>query len=99
MHYLLIYTTAADYVTRRAEFRQEHLALAWRAAGEGKLVLGGAVGDPPDSSLLLWNCDSPDTPAAFAKVDPYVLNGLVTKWEVKPWNTVVGELATRPLRP
>jgi hypothetical protein len=30
MHYLLIYTTAADHLTRRSAFRNEHLALAWQ---------------------------------------------------------------------
>jgi len=32
---------------------------------------------------------------AFAARDPYVLNGLVTKWRVRPWNvvTVPGGLA------
>ena len=66
-HYLLIYHTAADYLQRRAEFRSAHLALAWQAAERGELLLGGAVGDPADSALLLFRCDNADIPAAFAK--------------------------------
>src|SRR6266567_1598770 len=27
---------------------------------------------------------------AFARKDPYVVNGLVKKWEVRPWNVVIG---------
>jgi len=27
---------------------------------------------------------------AFARNDPYVTNGLVTRWEVRPWAVVVG---------
>jgi uncharacterized protein YciI len=26
----------------------------------------------------------------FAAADPYVLNGLVTRWRVREWTTVVG---------
>lgn len=99
MHFLLIYDTAPDYLQRRAEFRSAHLALAWQAAQRGELLLGGAVGEPADSALLLFNCDSAETPAAFAKADPYVLNGLVKRWQVKPWQTVVGEGATNPVKP
>ena len=29
----------------------------------------------------------------FARVDPYVVNGLVARWHVREWTTVVGELA------
>ena len=99
MHFLLMYDTAPDYLQRRAEFRSAHLALAWQAAQRGELLLGGAVGEPADSALLLFNCDSADIPTNFAKADPYVLNGLVTSWQVKPWHTVVGEGATNPVKP
>ena len=99
MHFLLMYETAPDYLQRRAEFRSAHLALAWQAAERGELLLAGAVGEPADSALLLFRCDSADIPAAFAKADPYVLNGLVSRWQVKPWQTVVGEGATNPVKP
>jgi hypothetical protein len=98
MHYLLIYDTAPAYLARRGEFRAAHLALAWQAVARGEIVLGGAVGDPVDSALILFCCDSPEVPAAFAKSDPYVLNGLVKRWQVKPWITVVGSAASHPIK-
>ena len=97
MHYLLIYDVAHDYLRRRAEFRAAHLALAWDAAERGELILGGTVGEPVESGMLLFRSDSPDVPTAFAQADPYVLNGLVTQWRVRPWNTVVGREASNPL--
>jgi uncharacterized protein YciI len=99
MHYLLIYDLAPDYLARRPEFRAEHLALAWKHVERGEMVLGGAVGDPVESALLIFRCDSPDVPTAFARNDPYVKNGLVRQWKVKPWNTVVGKDAANPVRP
>lgn len=98
MHYLLIYETAPDYLTRRGEFRTAHLELAWRAVERGEIVLGGAVGEPVESALILFRCDSPDVPAAFAKADPYVLNGVVSNWRVVPWHTVVGAEAANPIK-
>ena len=35
----------------------------------------------------------------FARADPYVVNGLVARWRVREWTTVVGELAANQVRP
>lgn len=97
MHWLLRYTTAPDYLERRGTYRDEHLALAWASVEAGDLLLGGAVGDPPESALLLFASEV--AARAFAQADPYVANGLVTRWDVQPWNTVVGNEAANPVRP
>lgn len=97
MHYLLIYQTAPDYLTRRGEFRQAHLSLAWEYARRGELLLGGAAGEPPDSAILLFQGEDASAAEAFAQADPYVRNGLISNWTVKPWNTVVGDNAANPI--
>ncbi|OWK32174.1 YciI-like protein [Sphingomonas mucosissima] len=96
-HYLLRYDLAPDYLARRDELRAAHLALAWEAAGTGALMLGGAVGDPIDSALLLFRDYA--SAEAFAQADPYVAEGLVTSWRISPWHTVVGADAATPIRP
>ncbi|WP_137861813.1 MULTISPECIES: YciI-like protein [unclassified Sphingomonas] len=97
MHWILRYAIAPDYLERRTAFRDAHLALAWASADAGALILGGALGDPPESALLLFASEA--AARAFAGADPYVANGLVTHWEVLPWNTVVGREAANPVRP
>lgn len=97
MHWILRYTTAPDYLERRAAFRDAHLTLAWQSVDKGELLLGGAVGDPPESALLLFANEA--AARDFAEVDPYVANGLVARWDVLPWNTVVGAQAANPVRP
>ena len=99
MHYLLVYDVVDDYVQRRAAFRDEHLALAWQAHARGELVLGGAFADPVDGAVLVFSGESPAVAEAFAAADPYVRNGLVTKWRVRTWTTVVGDVAAVPTRP
>ncbi|MEA3041905.1 MAG: uncharacterized protein QOC65_1394 [Sphingomonadales bacterium] len=96
-HHLLLYELAPDYLERRGAFRDAHLALAWQAADEGALILGGAVGDPVESALLLFAGAAPAR--AFAEADPYVSEGLVRSWRVLPWATVVGAAAADPVRP
>ena len=98
-HFLLFYDVAPDYLGRRAEFREAHLAKAWAAHARGELVLGGALADPADAAVLLFAGESPRAAEAFAREDPYVLNGLVTRWRVREWSTVAGTLAAAPIRP
>jgi uncharacterized protein YciI len=98
-HFLLFYDVAEDYLARRAEFREAHLAKAWAAHARGELVLGGALANPVDGALLLFAGDSPHAAEAFAREDPYVLNGLVTRWRVREWSTVAGQGAAAPVLP
>ena len=98
-HYLLCYTLSPDYLARRGDFRALHLAMAWAASERGELVLAGAVGEPLDAAVLLFQGDSPEAAERFARSDPYVKNGLVESWRVRPWTTVVGPLAADPVRP
>jgi uncharacterized protein YciI len=100
MHYLLFYEVGEDYLARRAEFRDAHLKKAWKAATDGgALVLGGALADPVDGAVLLFKSDSPQVVKKFANEDPYVTNGLVKRWYIREWTTVVGKDAATPARP
>ena len=98
MHYLLFYEVAEDYLSQRGQFREAHLEKAWAASERGELVLGGALADPVDSAVLLFQGDSPEVAEKFARADPYVLNGLVKRWYVREWTTVAGETAAKPIR-
>ncbi|MGA2641296.1 MAG: YciI-like protein [Spirochaetia bacterium] len=98
-HYLLFYDVAKDYLARRSQFRNSHLELSWKAHDRGELVLGGALADPVDGAVLLFIGESPEVAERFARADPYVTEGLVTRWRVRPWSTVVGDSAAAPLRP
>ena len=96
-HFLLIYHYAPDYIERRAAFRAHHLTLAAAAAACGDLILGGALTDPFDTGLLLFHSIDKSTAEAFATSDPYVINGLVERYEVRHWITVAGPLAAEPV--
>jgi uncharacterized protein YciI len=99
VHYLLLYDVVPDYATKRLPFRSAHLAHAWRAVERGELILGGALANPSDMAILLFRGSSPAIVERFAQEDPYVLNGVVTKWRVREWTTVVGADAASPVRP
>ncbi|MGB9407220.1 MAG: YciI-like protein [Terracidiphilus sp.] len=99
MHYLLFYEVGEDYIPRRAEFRNAHLEMAWKASERGELQLAGALANPTDGAVLLFKGDSPDVAEKFARSDPYVTNGIVKRWHVREWMTVVGDGCANPVRP
>ena len=90
MYYILFYKTIENYLEKRIPFRDEHLALAQSAHENGSLVMAGALAEPVDGAVLVFKGDGPEVAEEFAKYDPYVLNGLIPEWEVRPWNVVIG---------
>ena len=90
MHYLLVYDYVENVVERRAPFREEHIALARGAHERGELVMAGAYAEPVDGAVFVFRVDDPSVVEAFVQADPYVANGIVTGWRVRPWTVVIG---------
>jgi uncharacterized protein YciI len=90
MYYILFYKTVENYVEKRAPYRNEHLALAQQAYESGDMVMAGALAEPADGAVLVFKGESPAVAEQFALNDPYVKNGLIKEWSVRPWTVVVG---------
>lgn len=89
-HFALFYDVIDDYVARRAVYRDQHLAHATAAYERGEIVLAGALADPVDRALIVFRAADASVVEDFARNDPYVINGLVTAWQVRPWTVVIG---------
>jgi uncharacterized protein len=89
-YYALFYDVVENFVERRTPFRTEHLKLADEANRRGELVLAGALAEPADGAMIIFRGDDSSAAASFAQNDPYVRNGLVKHWKVRPWTVVVG---------
>lgn len=87
--WLLEYDLVDDYLERRAGLRDEHLALARRAHDAGRLVMAGALADPPDRALLVWQGEDDAAVREFVAADPYVAQGLVRQWRIRPWTVAL----------
>ncbi len=82
-----------DYVRenvleRRAAHRDKHIALVREWTADGRILMSGALGDPPYGAALVFASDDPTEAERFAKADPYVTSGVVTAWRVELWNVV-----------
>jgi uncharacterized protein len=90
VHYLLFYDVVPDYPTRRMPLRAGHLAYAQEFVDRGELLLGGALANPVDGAVLLFEAESAAVVEGFAAADPYVKHGVVIRWRVREWTTVIG---------
>jgi hypothetical protein len=90
MYYILFYKTVENYIEKRAPYRNEHLNYANASHARGDLVIAGALAEPADSAVLVFKGIGPSVAAEFAKNDPYVKNGLIVEWTVRPWTVVIG---------
>jgi len=87
--YVLIYESPADLDLEklRAVF-PDHRA-RWAVFQEqGTLLLIGPYADR-DGALAVFTTQ--EAAEEFAATDPFVLNGLVGRWEIKPWNEALLE--------
>jgi uncharacterized protein len=95
-YFALLYDVVDHFAERRVPFRAAHLDLVRGAYARGILRFAGALGDPPDGALLVFRAESAALVEEFARADPYVTDGLVTAWRVRPWNIVIGAEPASP---
>jgi uncharacterized protein len=87
-HHILFYEYAPDMGQRRGPYREAHLARIFAEREAGRLVMAGALGDPPHAGALVFRDVTPDEIEAFVAADPYVTAGLVTAHRIERWNVV-----------
>lgn len=85
---ILFYDYVADVVERRAPHRPHHLALVQEYKKDGKVVVGGALGDPVSGAAIVFSVDDKDEIRRFVERDPYTQAGLVSGWRIVPWTVV-----------
>jgi len=88
LHHCLFYDYVEDVVEKRAPLRADHLALASEWKADGRIVMAGALGEPPHGGLFVFRVDDPARIDEFVAADPYVAGGIVTGHRVVPWNVV-----------
>jgi uncharacterized protein YciI len=89
-YFALTYDVVEDFVDGRTPFRPAHIKGVREAHARGELIMAGALADPA-GALLVFRGDNKSIAENFAKADPYVKEGLVRKWTVRPWTVVVGQ--------
>lgn len=90
-NYLLKYEYIPDVLEKRGPHREGHIGLAKKLIEENKCLSGGPTGEPnmevPTGALFVFT--DLDSAKYYVDNDPYVKNGIVTKYTIEEWNVVV----------
>ncbi len=89
--YALQYEYVADVLEKRKPYREAHLNHIGKQVENGNVILGGAVGNPPTEALIILRNLSSNDVEQFVQDDPYVINGIVMKYTIRPYIAVVGD--------
>jgi uncharacterized protein YciI len=88
VHHILFYEYVKDILDRRGPYREEHLARISRERERERIVMAGALGDPPSGAAIVFRGAERAEIELFARQDPYVRAGLVSSWRIEVWKLV-----------
>jgi uncharacterized protein YciI len=85
---ILFYEYVEGVADKRTPHRDGHLGLLRELHDDGRVKMAGAFSDPLDGAAIVFS--DRKWAQEFAERDPYVANGLVTRWHIRDWNVVIG---------
>jgi uncharacterized protein len=82
---VLLYSSAHDVLPKAQQHFPAHREHWDRYREAGTLVMIGTFGDPQtEGSMAVFT--SRAAAEEFARADPFVTEGVVSRWEVRDWN-------------
>jgi uncharacterized protein YciI len=87
-HHLLLYDYVEGILERREPYRQEHLTRIRAECDAGRIIMAGALGEPPSGAALVFRGVDAEQIEAFVRGDPYVRAGLVTRHQAMVYKLV-----------
>jgi hypothetical protein len=89
MKYVLLYESAPDFRSKIPANIEAHRALWKTFHTDGRLLLIGPFTDEPAGGAM-GVFSSRAAAEDFVGLDPFVTNGVVSKWTIREWNEVLG---------
>jgi uncharacterized protein YciI len=89
--YLLKYDYVENGAEKRKLYREAHSAHLQKQVNNGNIILAGIVDYLPTGAVLVFRNLTPNDIEQYAKQDPFVINGIVTKYTIKPYLAVTGD--------
>jgi uncharacterized protein YciI len=86
--YVLLYESADDVRSKAPMHFPAHVARWKEFQQNGTLLMIGTFGNPQDEgSMAIFT--TRQAAEAFARSDPFVLNGVVRRWSIREWNEAI----------
>ena len=86
MKIVCFYEVAPDALPKLGAHFPAHRARLDDFHDRGVLLAAGPLGNPPEGAMAIFT--SREAAEEFIKEDPFVTNGLVSKWRLVEWNAV-----------
>ncbi|WP_238012351.1 YciI family protein [Dactylosporangium sp. AC04546] len=87
MKAVVSYTSADDVLTTAPVHYPAHRARIDAFHARGDLLMVGTFGDPREGALAVFR--TRESAEEFVAGDPFVLNGVVTAYEIRDWNEIL----------
>jgi uncharacterized protein len=86
--YVLLYESADDVRANAPLHFPAHVARWKEFQDRGTLLMIGTFANPQDEgSMAIFT--TREAAEAFAVSDPFVLNGVVSRWSIREWNEAI----------
>lgn len=86
--YVLLYESADDVRSKAPVHFRAHVARWKEFQVDGTLLMIGTFANPQDEgSMAIFT--TREAAEAFARSDPFVLNGVVRRWSIREWNEAI----------
>ena len=88
MKYVLFYESADDVMSKAPAHFPAHQERLQEFHGRGDILMVGTFGDPQEQgSMGIFPTRA--AAEAFVDGDPFVLHGVVRRWEIREWNELL----------
>jgi uncharacterized protein len=88
MKYVLLYESAPDVRSKAPAHFPAHRARLDEFHRRGELLMVGTFGNPQDEgSMAIFS--TREAAEEFARNDPFVVNGVVSGWQIRDWNEIL----------
>lgn len=88
MKFVMRYRAAEGFLPLAQENGPAHVARLQEFARRGVLLMAGPLDEPLDGDAI-GVFTTREAAEEFIAGDPFVLNGVVAEWSVRPWNEVL----------
>ncbi len=90
VYFITKYKTIDEVRAKAPEVITAHLERSDKLHNEGKVIMAGAFLDRPEEPVTTMAIFyTREAAEEFAKGDPFVLNGMVSKWYVREWANIL----------
>jgi uncharacterized protein len=86
---VLRYSSLAEAKTQAPEALAAHINRSKQLHEQGTLIMSGAFLDRNEESLSTMGVlTSREAAEAYIQADPFILNGLMSKWSIREWGNI-----------